>query len=155
MSRVLLRSETPLFAPFIHQLHHFTKTGSGQTGKTQKRVAFRTAPISSPIKKAREGRTGTERCGNRLLCACFTKKPLIYQDRLRTNYIGQVEKQKRFSAGPQPGPETRRRPELAQRGVRGGAGSWCGKRLLVFASSCLVEERDGLTRQARDKQNEH
>jgi hypothetical protein len=26
---------------------------------------------------------------------------------------------------------------------------------LVFASSCLVEERDGLTRQARDKQNEH
>ena len=93
MSRVLLRSETPLFAPFIYQLHHFTKTGSGQTGKTQKRVAFRIAPISSPIKKAREGRTGTERCGNRLLCACFTKKPVIYQDRLRTNYIGQVEKQ--------------------------------------------------------------
>jgi hypothetical protein len=25
------RSETPLFAPFIYKMHHFTKTGSGQT----------------------------------------------------------------------------------------------------------------------------
>jgi hypothetical protein len=36
--------ETQLFAmPFIHQMHHFTKTGSGQnTGKVlKKRVAFR------------------------------------------------------------------------------------------------------------------
>jgi hypothetical protein len=32
--------ETPLFAPVMHKNDHFTKTGSGQTGKTQKRVAF-------------------------------------------------------------------------------------------------------------------
>ena len=33
--------ETPLFAPFIYNMHHFTKTGSGQTyGKLKKRVAF-------------------------------------------------------------------------------------------------------------------
>jgi hypothetical protein len=41
--RVLaIRCETPLFAPFVYQMHHFTKTGSGQTqGKLKKRVAFR------------------------------------------------------------------------------------------------------------------